>query len=98
MESGALRELLGQLGLAAVGAVSLTAERADRLADELAARGGMGREEARSIIEDATRRWRGGGRPGGGGPRPAPGGLFSDPPPLPQGGHQGAPAPGAPPP
>ena len=58
MEGGALRELLGQLGLAAVGAVSLTAERADRLADELAARGGMGREEARSIIEDATARWR----------------------------------------
>jgi polyhydroxyalkanoate synthesis regulator phasin len=58
VESGALRELLGHLGLAAVGAVSLTAERADRLADELAARGGMGREEARSIIEDATARWR----------------------------------------
>jgi polyhydroxyalkanoate synthesis regulator phasin len=58
VDGGTLRELLGQLGLAAVGAVSLTAERADRLADELAARGGMRREEARSIIEDMTGRWR----------------------------------------
>ena len=58
MDGATLRELLGQLGLAAVGAVSLTAERADRLADELASRGGMRREEARSIIEDMAGRWR----------------------------------------
>jgi polyhydroxyalkanoate synthesis regulator phasin len=58
-ENGTIRELLQQLGLAAVGAVSLTAERADRLADELASRGGMRREEARTIIDDATGRWRG---------------------------------------
>ena len=58
MDGGTLRELLGQLGLAAVGAVSLTAERADRLADEFAARGGIRREEARSIIEDMSGRWR----------------------------------------
>ncbi len=54
-----LRELLQQLGLAAVGAVSLTAERADRLAEELAARGGLRQEEVRSLIDEATGRWRG---------------------------------------
>jgi polyhydroxyalkanoate synthesis regulator phasin len=58
-ENGTIRELLQQLGLAAVGAVSLTAERADRLADELAARGGMRRQEARTIIDEVTGRWRG---------------------------------------
>ena len=57
--NGPLRDVLQQLGLAAVGAVSLTAERADRLADELAGRGNMRREEVRSIIDEATGRWRG---------------------------------------
>jgi polyhydroxyalkanoate synthesis regulator phasin len=59
VDNGAIRELLQQLGLAAVGAVSLTAERADRLADELASRGGMRRDEALTIINEATGRWRG---------------------------------------
>src|SRR6266516_1774774 len=53
--SGALR----QLGLAVLGAVALTAERADELAESLAERGGLRKEEARSLIEDATSRWRG---------------------------------------
>ena len=44
--------------LAGVGAVALTAERADALAEELAARGGMGREEARALIEELVGRWR----------------------------------------
>ena len=57
--SDTLRELVEQLGLAALGAVSLTAERADRLADELAARGGMQREDVRAVIEELTGRWRG---------------------------------------
>ena len=57
-ESTTLRDALQQLGLAAVGAVSLTAERADRLADELASRGGMRRDEVRAVIDDATARWR----------------------------------------
>jgi len=48
-----------RMGLAALGAVALTAERADALADELAAKGDMRREEARELIEQATRRWRG---------------------------------------
>jgi polyhydroxyalkanoate synthesis regulator phasin len=50
---------LEQLGLAAVGAVSLTAEKADALADELAERGGMRRDEARAFVRDLATRWRG---------------------------------------
>jgi polyhydroxyalkanoate synthesis regulator phasin len=45
--------------LALVGAVALTAERADELADTLAARGGMSRDEVRAWIEESTTRWRG---------------------------------------
>jgi polyhydroxyalkanoate synthesis regulator phasin len=52
-------DVLERFGLAAVGAVALTAERADALADELASVGGMRREEARELIEQTTRRWRG---------------------------------------
>jgi polyhydroxyalkanoate synthesis regulator phasin len=48
-----------KLGLAALGAVALTAERADALADELAARGGMRRDEARAAIDELAQRWRG---------------------------------------
>jgi polyhydroxyalkanoate synthesis regulator phasin len=53
------RELAERLVLAAVGAVALTAERIDSLADELAERGGMTRDEARTLLEDAVARWRG---------------------------------------
>ena len=53
--TGALREL----ALAAVGAVALTAERADDLAESLAARGGLTKEEVRGWIDDASSRWRG---------------------------------------
>ena len=52
------RELAEKLVLAGVGAVALTAERADALAEEMAARGSMGREEARSLIEELIGRWR----------------------------------------
>jgi polyhydroxyalkanoate synthesis regulator phasin len=45
--------------LALVGAVALTAERADELADSLAERGGMSRDEVRGWIDDSTTRWRG---------------------------------------
>jgi polyhydroxyalkanoate synthesis regulator phasin len=58
-KDGSLLDLLERVGLAALGAVALTAERADTLADELAAKGGMRREEARELIEQTTRRWRG---------------------------------------
>jgi polyhydroxyalkanoate synthesis regulator phasin len=54
-----LGDVAEQLALAAVGAVSLTAERADALADELADRGGMRRDEARAFVRDLLSRWRG---------------------------------------
>jgi polyhydroxyalkanoate synthesis regulator phasin len=54
-----LRELVERLLLAGVGAVSLTAERAEALAEELANKGGLRQEDARSMIDDATARWRG---------------------------------------
>jgi polyhydroxyalkanoate synthesis regulator phasin len=48
-----------RLLLAALGAVSLTAERIDELAESLAERGGMRRDDARNAIDDLARRWRG---------------------------------------
>ena len=58
-EQGTLRDSVEKLGLAALGAVALTAERADALADELAARGGMRKDEARQTIEELMLRWKG---------------------------------------
>jgi polyhydroxyalkanoate synthesis regulator phasin len=52
-------EPVRRLLLAGLGAVALTAERADELADSLARRGGMSKEDARVWIDDATARWRG---------------------------------------
>jgi polyhydroxyalkanoate synthesis regulator phasin len=52
-------EPLRRLALALIGAVSLTAERADELAESLAERGGMSKEEVRAWIDEATSRWRG---------------------------------------
>jgi polyhydroxyalkanoate synthesis regulator phasin len=61
-----VRELVERLLLAGVGAVSLTAERAEALAEELAEKGGLRKEEARELIDEATGRWRGeAGRMGG---------------------------------
>jgi polyhydroxyalkanoate synthesis regulator phasin len=54
-----LREVAERLALAGIGAVTLTAERADALASELAERGGIRKDEARATIEDLARRWRG---------------------------------------
>jgi polyhydroxyalkanoate synthesis regulator phasin len=54
-----IADALEKVGLAALGAVALTAERADALADELARTGGMRRDEARELIEQTTHRWRG---------------------------------------
>ena len=48
-----------RLALAVVGAVALTADRTDELADTLAERGGLSRDEVRGGIDDATARWRG---------------------------------------
>jgi polyhydroxyalkanoate synthesis regulator phasin len=52
-------EPVRRLALALVGAVALTAERADELADSLAGRGGMRKEEVRAWIDEVTMRWRG---------------------------------------
>src|SRR5262245_55757927 len=52
-------DALERVGLAALGAVALTADRADALADELAKAGGMRRDEARELIEQTSHRWRG---------------------------------------
>ena len=56
---GHMDEPVKRLALALVGAVALTAERADELADSLASRGGMSRDEVRGWIDEATTRWRG---------------------------------------
>ena len=48
-----------KLFLAALGAVALTAERADELADALAEKGGLRRDEARALVRDLATRWRG---------------------------------------
>jgi polyhydroxyalkanoate synthesis regulator phasin len=52
-------EPVRRLALAALGAVALTAERADELAESLADRGGMSKEDVRIWIDEATNRWRG---------------------------------------
>jgi len=57
--SAGTRELLERMVFSAVGAVALTAERADALAEELAERGLARRDEARALIEDLSSRWRG---------------------------------------
>jgi len=58
--SGAdIRELGERLVLAAFGALALTAERAERVADELADVGGVRRDEARAAVDELATRWRG---------------------------------------
>ena len=52
-ESDPFKRLL----FALVGAVALTAERADELAESLAERGGMSKEEVRTWIDEASSRW-----------------------------------------
>jgi polyhydroxyalkanoate synthesis regulator phasin len=53
------RDLVERILLAGVGAAALTAERIEALTDELAERGGMTRDDARALLEDAATRWRG---------------------------------------
>ncbi len=52
-------ELLERLALAGIGAVALTAERAEELARDLTGRGELRGEEVRDTIEEAMARWRG---------------------------------------
>jgi polyhydroxyalkanoate synthesis regulator phasin len=54
-----LRELAEQAALVAVGAVALTAQRLESLTEELVDRGGLRRDEARSLVDDLAARWRG---------------------------------------
>ena len=56
--ASSVRELAEKLVLAGVGAVALTAERADALVEELSARGGLRREEARALVDELVGRWR----------------------------------------
>lgn len=58
-DQSSILDALERFGLAALGAVALTADRADALADDLAKAGGMRREDTRELIEQTTRRWRG---------------------------------------
>jgi polyhydroxyalkanoate synthesis regulator phasin len=53
------RDLTERLALAAVGVVSLTAERIEELAGDLSERGGMRRDDVRQLLEEAVTRWRG---------------------------------------
>ena len=57
--ANSLRELAERLFLAGIGAVALTRERVDELADELAERGNLSRTDVRQAIEDVMGRWRG---------------------------------------
>jgi polyhydroxyalkanoate synthesis regulator phasin len=57
--SDGFRDALERLALAAVGAVVLTTERADALAQELAESGLARKDEARALIDDMSDRWRG---------------------------------------
>jgi polyhydroxyalkanoate synthesis regulator phasin len=58
-QNGPSRELLERLALAGLGAVALTADRAEELARELSGRGDLRRDEIRQTIEEAMTRWRG---------------------------------------
>jgi polyhydroxyalkanoate synthesis regulator phasin len=53
------RDLIERLVLAGFGALSLSAERLDRLAEDLVEIGGVRRDEARSAAEELASRWRG---------------------------------------
>jgi polyhydroxyalkanoate synthesis regulator phasin len=57
--NAAWRELAERIFFSSVGAVALTAERADALVEELADRGFARRDEARALIDDLSARWRG---------------------------------------
>ena len=56
---GELRDVAERLVLAAFGALALTAERAERIADDLASIGGVRRDEARAVVDELAGRWRG---------------------------------------
>jgi polyhydroxyalkanoate synthesis regulator phasin len=53
-----LREQAERLALAAIGAVALTGERIDELADAIADRLGVSREDARTLLGEIATGWR----------------------------------------
>jgi len=57
--SSELRDAAERLVLAAFGALALTAERAERMADDLSEIGGVRKDEARAAIDELGARWRG---------------------------------------
>lgn len=58
---GTLRDLAERLALALVGAVALSGERAERLAEELVEAGGAKAQDARVAVRDLSGRLRGDG-------------------------------------
>lgn len=57
--SRSLRAALEELILAGFGAAAITRERGNELADELASRGKLSRDEARALVDDTVSRVRG---------------------------------------
>ena len=57
-DRGSARGTLETVALAGLGAFSLAAERADELADEIATRLGMERDDVRSAVADVFESWR----------------------------------------
>jgi polyhydroxyalkanoate synthesis regulator phasin len=53
-----VRETVERLALAALGAVALTADRVDQLADDISARGAMRRDDAKRLLDESVTRWR----------------------------------------
>lgn len=54
-----LRASAEELFLAGIGVVALTKDRTEELVDELAGRGKVSREEARTLVDEVVGRWRG---------------------------------------
>jgi polyhydroxyalkanoate synthesis regulator phasin len=54
-----LRDFAEEMLLAGVGAVALTKERTDELVGELAEKGKLTQEDARDLVDEVMRRWRG---------------------------------------
>ena len=54
-----MRDFAEEMLLAGVGAVALTKERTDELVGELAGKGKLTQEDARDLVDEVMRRWRG---------------------------------------
>jgi polyhydroxyalkanoate synthesis regulator phasin len=54
-----LRDLAEEAFLAGIGAVALTKDRTDELVGELAEKGKLTQDDAREVVDEVMRRWRG---------------------------------------